>query len=151
MAKETFTISGVTEIKRAFDELGRKLGRKVITQEVRRGVKVLADDVRSRAPVYAGPRADVPKGAVKKDIRVRARAKRKRGVIAIDVVTGKGTTKKAGAYWGPMVEYGTRKMRAQPFIRPAFDANKERIARMVQAGIRAGIEREVKAGRARPK
>lgn len=149
MAKETFTISGVTEIQRAFDTLGRKLGRKVIVQEVRKGVKVLAEDVRARAPKYAGPRKDVKKGALKEDVRVRARAKIKRGAIAMDVVVGKGTKKKKGAYYGPMLEYGTKKMRARPFIRPAFDANKERIFRMVQAGIRAGIDREVKAGRAK--
>jgi HK97 gp10 family phage protein len=164
VAKETFTIRGVTEIQRAFDTLGRKLGRKVIRQEVRKGVKVLADEVKARAPVYkpkSGPagrsrstgrftrsgRRDVDVGALKRDVRVRARPKKKRGVIAFDVVTGKGTKKTRGAYYAGMVEYGTSKMRAQPFIRPAFDANKDRIARMVQAGIRAGIDREVKAAR----
>ena len=37
-----------------------------------------------------------------------------------------------GAYYGPFVERGTRKMRAQPHIIPAWSLNKERYYKLMQ-------------------
>lgn len=38
---------------------------------------------------------------------------------------GLTSTTKPGTHYSPYVEYGTRHMTAQPFVRPAFNAQKE--------------------------
>jgi HK97 gp10 family phage protein len=48
-------------------------------------------------------------------------------------------------FYGPMVEYGTKKMQAQPFMRPAFDENEERVDEIIAQNIQEGIDKAVKS------
>ena len=46
------------------------------------------------------------------------------------------------ANYGHLVELGTEKTRAQPFLRPALDSNKQISLRILQTGVGKNIEKE---------
>jgi len=48
---------------------------------------------------------------------------------------------KAAAYWGAFVEMGTEKQSAHPFLRPAFDENRDEILRVIVGQLRKDIEK----------
>lgn len=48
-------------------------------------------------------------------------------------------------FYAQFVEFGTAKMSARPFMRPAFDQNKERAVEVMKATLARGIERATKA------
>lgn len=45
------------------------------------------------------------------------------------------------AYYWFMVEFGTSKMHAQPFMRPAFEGTKEAAVKLFEAQFRAGVDK----------
>jgi HK97 gp10 family phage protein len=47
-------------------------------------------------------------------------------------------------FYGGMIEYGTKKMKAQPFMRPAFDENGDRVDEIISRKIQEGIDKAVK-------
>lgn len=48
-------------------------------------------------------------------------------------------------FYAHFIEFGTVKMSARPFMRPAFDQNKERAVEVMKATLARGIERAAKA------
>ena len=92
------------------------------------GAKVIQEAAQSRAPVgktkklrasiYA---ASFTKNNYKKTGKTDRRIKPKKGTAVIA----------AGAFYAGWVEYGTRKMHARPFLRPALDENKNEAMKKV--------------------
>jgi HK97 gp10 family phage protein len=132
----TFTLTGVKEIQRAYRELPKRLAGKVIRQEIRKALKPMAERVKELTPRRTGALADVTK--------VKARAKKKRGVIALDIVQGEGSFKGA-TFYGGFQNFGTKKMKGKHFFERAFDEMKDAATAQVAAGIAAGIDRELAA------
>jgi HK97 gp10 family phage protein len=62
-------------------------------------------------------------------IKVRAVEENRAGIVAVTVGAGRAY------YWDRFVEFGTSKMPAQPFARPAYDADKEQAAEAIQLGL----------------
>ena len=84
--------------------------------------ELVADRARQKVPVLSGKLRDSIrvtrlKGDPKQNIRVYA-----------------GSRQKGGAFYAHMVEYGTVKMPAKPFLRPALNECKGRIRGIVQNG-----------------
>jgi|SRR5215207_3726894 len=134
MAKATFTITGLKEIQRAYRELPKTVASKVIRQAMRKAVKPVAARVKELTPRDTGKLA--------KATKVRARKKKKRGVIAIDVVQGEGGSFKAAVFHGGFQNYGTAKIEGQHYFERAFDETKEAAARQLSSEIAGGIVRE---------
>ena len=141
------TILGRKPIDRAFQELPKRVAKKVVTQAMRRAMKPVATQVRANAPVQTG----ATKGAVK----VRA-AKRSRKGFGINVQIGEGDFK-GDTFAAAFVEYGTQKrrkkstgqyvgqVRARHFMRRAYKQKKSEARRLADRAIAAGILREAKA------
>lgn len=53
----------------------------------------------------------------------------KRSILLQIVDDGLAAKMTVGMHYGPYVEYGTRKMNAQPFVRPAFNEQSAKFAR----------------------
>jgi HK97 gp10 family phage protein len=114
-----------------FDSASFKRDMKQIRRELFRDVpaavdhasRVLADEIRKRAPVETGRlRASVTVGPVK----VAG------GQISQSVVV-------EGGHDGPFVgavEYGTRDEAPHPFFRPAVEAKREEMARIIDSALR---------------
>jgi HK97 gp10 family phage protein len=84
--------------------------------------EVVAEDARRRVPVASGKLKDT--------IRVR----RLKGDPRRNVRIYAGNRIKDGAFYAHMIEYGTVKMRAKPFLRPALNASKSKIQSILRNG-----------------
>lgn len=142
--KGTWVVTGIKGLDKALKALPAKIEKKVLRQAMRKGVK----------PIQAAAKANVPvrSGTLKKAIKVRA-MKRKKDRLGVLVIVGQGDFK-GETFYGAMIEYGhfagkrgtpDRKfVEAKPFMRPAFETNKEAVGKETVRLIREGVENEVK-------
>lgn len=136
------SLGGVDELKRALADASVKIRTKAVRGALREAGKVIQTAARAAAPVLAVPTARRKPGTVKKNIFTRvskfARQAGNEGVY-INVRGIRGTARikklgKAGAtnpndpYYWRFLEFGTRKMAARPFLRPAATANFSAVA-----------------------
>lgn len=120
MIKPTLAITGFKGLEDDFTLLSKAEQRKVSKKAVRAGAVVFRDAIRASAPVRTGrlrrsisvdtARGSLTAGVKFKKIRVTKKSK-------------KGKSKKTLPFYWWMIENGTSKMSARPFVRPAFDAN----------------------------
>ena len=78
----------------------------------------------------ARQRDRVASGKLKNSIRVT----RLKGDPRRNIRVYAGNRTKGGAYYAHMVEYGTAKMNAKPFLRPALNAAKSQIQDILRGG-----------------
>ncbi len=102
----------VRRVEKLFRGMEAKLVKKLQRKAIRQAAKVVAEEAKRIVPVDTG--------ALKRSIKVRAlkRSRKNRGRVGARVVTGKGTFR-GKTYYGGMVEYGTSRMMARPFMRTA--------------------------------
>lgn len=124
------------------DRLLRKLRKlpEAAKAEIRKALAAQADEVidmmKRLVPVDEGDLRDsiawrwgrtAPKGSV----AVGRVAAGTRSELSITIFAGGNQ-----AFWARYVEFGTRKMRAQPFFFPAWRSNRKHVRRKVQAAMR---------------
>lgn len=127
MAETRVQLTGFKELADALRELGPRVARNGLRAAVSAGAAVVRNEARNLAPVRTGE--------MKKDIQM----KRERDIkgqfsakYSVYVRSGKKSRLAGKArnidkdswYWR-LVEFGTSKMTAQPFMRPAFEKQKE--------------------------
>lgn len=130
----TFQLGGVEELLNAFDELPKAVGKAVLVDVCARAAKPIVEAAKLLAP-------EDPEhpGSLKQSIGIRRwRGKKWSGVII-------GPQWPAGAH-GHLVEFGTGprylrsgkyvgRMPMKPFMRPAWDANKDRALEIMRTEI----------------
>lgn len=125
-----FRITGVRELKQVFKKLPAVAAKKVVRKALRVALKPIATDARGRAPVVTGAMRDA--------IKVRAKAKRKRNFIGLEIRVGSHNFTGKTFYAG-FQELGTRRMQGRHFMEDAFNAGSaqavETIKRMLIEGI----------------
>jgi HK97 gp10 family phage protein len=126
-------ITGLPEVLRKLRAMPDALQQNCIRGAVSAAAVVIRDEATLRAPEYSGAvgRNHPPAGTLKRAIfRARLTSECTRNVEKwlVSVRRGKGARNlKAGnldAYYATWVEYGTQKMGARPFMRPAFETKK---------------------------
>lgn len=161
-------IGGIEQLNAALRALPDKLRKRVMLKALRKAARVVLVEARDHVPVLKGPAKYRTPGLVKKRITMRtSKESRKAGNVGVFVNVKpaekakyasetvrvgrvKFKTKRlvrasqAGAkspndpfYWR-FVEFGTRKMKAQPFIKPAGDRLEAALAVFEQSAL-AGI------------
>lgn len=138
-------LNGAEALAAKLRTLPTRVANKVIRQSLRAGTKIILAETIAKAPVASG--------LLKRTLKVRA-MKRSRNRIGVQVVT-EGGFYKGKAFYGAFVELGHKagprklgdqpqEVAAKPFIKPAFDAVKERAANVILQSMRQGIEQEAK-------
>ena len=112
-----------------FRKLENNVQKKAVRKALRAGGNLIRKDARNRAPVDTGE--------LLRSIKVRALS-RSRNSFGVTVKTGEGFFKGDQFYSG-FIEFGTHKIEAQPFLRPAFDANVDAVLNAVRRELRAAI------------
>jgi len=120
-------LTGFKELADALRELGPRVARNALRSSVSAGAAVIRNDARNRAPVDTGE--------MKKDIQIK-RERDAQGEMSAKYsvfvrsgkksrLSGKSRDVQKDSFYWRFVEFGTSKMAAQPFLRPAFEAKKE--------------------------
>jgi len=154
MAADGFTakLEGIDDLRRALAEAGVAIRTRAVRGALRKGAQVIARPARQAAPVLKAPTKYRVPGTVRKAIVVRAskfaRSAGDEGVY-IGVRALKGVRRrKLGAdagrndpYYWRWLEFGTRKMRPRPFLRPAVESHGQTAVKTVIDNIVPQIER----------
>jgi HK97 gp10 family phage protein len=128
-------IQGMRELSRALRELPQRVATNDLQAATAAGARLIRDDARIKAPVYTGPVAQghPAPGTLRKSIitkNIRELSDRVRRVVFVLVRHGKQFQKMGkkqinrDAFYWRFVEFGSKKMSARPFMRPAFEARK---------------------------
>lgn len=127
----TIKIRGGEELAAALEALGPAMEKKILRSAMREAAKPILDDAKRRAPVLTGQ--------LRKSLKIRAIKRNNKGQVGVVISTAKGFFK-GDEFYGAFHEFGTKKMPARPFIRPAFEANKAQSIRIVGEAVKIGLE-----------
>lgn len=137
MADIDFTVLGLDELSKKLKEMPIKLAKNGLRAAVNAGAQVVYKEARARVPVDTGR---VKKNIYKKQIREKSNNVQQTYYVGVRLGSG-GTYAKTKAnvrkgrvgksydtesrafYWR-FLEFGTSKLPARPFLRPAFDTKK---------------------------
>ncbi|KVG77220.1 HK97-gp10 family putative phage morphogenesis protein [Burkholderia ubonensis] len=134
-------VIGLADLRADFERLAKAQSTKALRRATVAGAKVIRDAARARAPKRSGKlrrnivsaalrQKDAP-GLATAGVRVRSK--------------GKGDSPTNAFYWR-FVELGTQHMKAEPFMRPAFDASLAQAEGAIRTEIARAID-EVSRGR----
>lgn len=133
MKKTGFDFEGGKALDQALQGLGDpKAMRRAGLRALRRGARPIRDAARSNIRVRSGE--------TRRDIKTRTESV-KRGIAVWVGASGK---KGGRAFIGRFLEFGTAKMRAFPWLRPAIDENKNEALDTVAESLGEQIEKEAR-------
>ena len=116
---------------KGLDKLQKALKENVTMDDVKRVVRKNGSDLQQRMQINADFNMGYQTGNLKRSIGIEIEDD---GFTAT-VGPGMKETGQAAEY-GPYLEYGTRRMNAQPFVRPSYDAQKEKFKKDMQKLVR---------------
>lgn len=129
MAKSSFRVDGLKELEQALGQLPKATSKAVLRRTAIRALAPVIADAKTRVPVDEGDLKD----SLKITTKLSKRQQRKN---AKSVAEGKSSVQ---LYAGPsalphahLVEFGTEHMAPQPYLRPAWDANKDEVLELVR-------------------
>ena len=145
-------IEGLAELAKALKELPERVAKNGLRAAVYAGAKVIRDEAKLLAPVAVaclGPKQPPP-GTLKRALimkQIPELSGKSKQTFFVMVRHGKkyrnqgnnGKLSQDAWYWR-FVEFGTVKMAAQPFLRPAFDAKKTQAVAAIKERLAERIE-----------
>lgn len=134
-------LRGGRNLERALNELGKGVTREMLERVGREALQPMAEHARRLAPRLTGDLALSIEVSPHRTRRVRGK---RRAAFAHDfkrhMVVAMGPAGGFGAlYYAYFVEFGTSNMPAQPFLRPAWEANKAAASTYLVRSLRAEI------------
>lgn len=157
MANLTVKINGLNELQKAMNALGRKASNRIAVKAMRKGGAIIRDKARANAPVLKETVPHRKAGTLKKAIHSRTKVGRNgktntyvwvKGLSTKQILKFKDKTGKGSAYnprdpfYWRFIEFGTSKMPARPFLRPAFEQSKAKAAEEIITTLHDEIIRE---------
>jgi HK97 gp10 family phage protein len=117
-------VEGADALNKALRSVGDRAGGLVLRKAAEAGAKVIEDEAKRLAPRDTGALA----------AGITAEARRiQQGRAVFDIGIGKRE------WYGRLVELGTEKMPAHPFLRPALDAKAEEAQQAVSEALRDAL------------
>lgn len=149
---ETVEVKGLRELRRAMLTLPQKMDQRILNSGLLAGGRLIVADAKQRVAVRTGE--------LRRNIRARS-TKPFQGMTATVIVGVRKLTKKQIAalkkkrnrkgsslpnpsdpfYWR-FLEFGTSKMRARPFLRPAFESKKGQALEVITKQFAKRVEEE---------
>ena len=130
-------VKGFKAVIKTFNVLDDNLQRKVLRQALRSGAKIIQKAAKAKSPVGIT-------GNNKKFIKIKS-LKRSRVTVGVAVVTGTreqlGIPRDEFGYYPMVLEYGSKHVKKQPFMKPALEQNREKVIKEIAKKIEAGIEK----------
>ena len=153
MAKyESVQVQGLDQLVKALRELPQRVARNGLRAAVYAGAKVIRDEAKLQAPVATGDLGpnQPPPGTLKRSVimkQIPELSGAQKQTFFVTVRQGKkyrkqgkkGNLSQDAWYWR-FVEFGTVKMPARPFLRPAFDMKKHEAVTAIKTRLAQRIE-----------
>ena len=153
MAKfESVQVQGLDQLAKALRELPQRVARNGLRAAVYAGAKVIRDEAKLQAPVATGDLGanQPPPGTLKRSVimkQIPELSGAQKQTFFVTVRHGKkyrkqgkkGNLSQDAWYWR-FVEFGTVKMSARPFLRPAFDMKKHEAVTVIKNRLAQRIE-----------
>lgn len=117
-------LEGMDELVKAVEGLGQK-GSRIENEALRKAGEYLAEEMKKEAPVRTGE--------LKVSIEV-SNVKTKQGQKYVEVGPNKETNWRA-----KFIEFGTVKMRANPFMSRAYERSKDEIQEIIKRKLKEGL------------
>lgn len=130
-------LHGFDELARKLSEFSDSVAKRLAKSSLKRAMKPVLETAQSLCPVSEDGSHGNPPGYLRDSLTVSTASGK--GKITARVQSKKGAFE-PGKYYGGYLEYGTCKMAARPFLRPALDQNKQVCLDLLAAEIRAAIE-----------
>ncbi len=137
-------LTGFKELAQAMRQLPDRVAKNALRRAVSSAAAVVRNEARARAPVDTGE--------MKRDIQMKRDRDTKGQVSARYLVfvrsgkksrmAGKGRNVNKDSFYWRFLEFGTVKMTAKPFMRPAFEAKKQEALEQLRKTLKEGIETE---------
>ncbi len=146
-----FEIKGLKELDQFLKTFPEKVQRNCIASACFAGAAIWREGAKGRVPVRSKPEGLVrmgrgSKGRLPGYLRASIRVWKKRGRAGGPTVTyGVGT--RGYAFYGKFLEFGTSKMAARPWLRPAVDSLAGWAAEAMRARLEQRIRRYVLRGK----
>ena len=118
----------------ALKQFPQNIQKNVVTGAVRAGAKVLVDEARRNVPIDTGN--------LKKSIGTIKRKTKDKNIVKFSVSPRRKG--KNDGFYGHMIEFGTSKMSAQPFMRPTFENQDNESIEASKAYMVKRIDKEIK-------
>jgi HK97 gp10 family phage protein len=118
-------VEGLKELDRALGELPKATGKNVVRRVLRKSLEPILTAAKANAPVATGRLREsmVISSQLKRSQRGRRETR-----TGVTMYVGSGATGKVRhAPHAHLVEFGTAHRSPKPYMRPAFDANKEKV------------------------
>lgn len=155
MTEVSMNIIGLDDLKADFERLAKATGERVLRHAAMAGARVARDKARQTAPVRtrklqknivaARARQSETPGGATAGIRVRRPSGKTQRPLKRGVRPGRRLkTEYAAPFYWRFLEHGTSKMRAAPFIRPAWDGNLPQIENAVRSALAQAIDKAVR-------
>lgn len=141
MSKGSFGSRGFRELDRAFAKLEKGPTPSQERAALHAGAELVAAEARRLAPVDTGALRDSIKVADERDARIYGKVNGADVSVFIGPV---GSTEEGDVFYARFVEFGTRYMKAQPFMRPAIQSKREDAERLVLSTLRANLIDSIK-------
>jgi|SRR4051812_48089350 HK97 gp10 family phage protein len=128
----TVQVEGLAALNAALENLETKMVNKYLRAAAKEASSTFVEHAQRLAPV------------LKKPVRGRTPGALKRSIIAkVSITKRKGLVVKIGpakaVFYARHVEFGTNKMKAQPYMRPAWDGEKSRALTAFADSLRQSI------------
>ena len=135
-------IEGIEDLDRQLLALIKTMDPDKVEPILLTGAKTIAKAAKTNAPLG-------PTGNLKKSIYAKILTRRGGVGDILGFSEGQAAPGFAGVNYrkaphARLVEYGTRKMAARPFLRPAWDTNKEPVKRQIIDDLKSVVEKAVK-------
>ena len=153
---ELQNVSGLKELQAAMKELPVNIARNVLRGAVNAGATVIREEAKTRAPVYSGSpvKGQAPPGTLKRALyqkQIREKSSALLQTFFVGVRQGRSAKKtnkgSIDAWYARFLEFGTSKMAAKPFMRPAFEAKKEAAVQAIKDYLVKRIPEEIEKAR----
>jgi len=155
----TVKIDGDKKLIRQFRALSKGLGQKALVYAVERGAELIVVEAQARAPVRKGSVGGRLRDSIHSEELTSEPKEASVGVSwrVKGGVSGKGKASRHPAFYGIMVEKGTKPrstkagvstgtMPSQPFLEPAYDAKKQQASERIKRELAKLIDRVARRG-----
>lgn len=154
----TVEVKGLRELGEALTSFGSKLGGKYLARATYYAAKEIKEDAIRRAPVRTGTMRDhiavfkhkideIHSKAYSVDVRpIKLTRKQKRVLSILKKHEGHRIKIEGDPFYWRFIEFGTSHIKAEPFLRPAFESEKHEAIVKFKEELADGVEK-LKDGR----